>query len=260
MGKDSAISWTHHTFNPWWGCTKVHVGETPSACDHCYAERDSKRYGHDVWGSQSERRFFGDKHWSEPIKWNASAAVRGVRERVFCASMCDIFEQYNGPSQPQLSQTRSKLWGMIQALRGLDWLLLTKRPENVPLMVPGLWYENWPSHVWMGCTAEHQQALDVRWPHMQKIPARIKFISYESALGPITVPPDCNWFIAGGESGAKARPSHPNWFRSVQAQCEELGIPFHFKQWGEYNSQLVRVGKKSAGRLLDGVEYNGFPQ
>lgn len=79
MGYGSAIEWTDHTFNPWHGCAKVSPG-----CAHCYAETLTKRWGGDVWGKTADRRFFGDKHWSEPRKWDRKAQQEGVRRRVFC--------------------------------------------------------------------------------------------------------------------------------------------------------------------------------
>lgn len=121
MAKNSRIEWTTHTFNPWWGCVKV-----SPACKHCYAESWAKRVGSNVWGIKAERRFFGDKHWSEPVKWNAAAAASGMRARVFCASMADVFED-----RRDLDVHRIRLWKLIEATPRLDWLLLTKRPEIV---------------------------------------------------------------------------------------------------------------------------------
>src|SRR5882762_9757042 len=100
MGKNSSIEWTDHTFNPWWGCTKVSPG-----CKHCYAEAFARRIGNDIWGAQAERRFFGDAHWREPLKWNVEAARAGVRRRVFCASMADVFE-----NRAELAPLRERLW------------------------------------------------------------------------------------------------------------------------------------------------------
>jgi protein gp37 len=93
MAKYSHIEWTHHTFNPWWGCAKV-----SPACLHCYAELWAKRMGQRVWGTEAPRRLFGDEHWREPIVWNEEARSAGRRERVFCASMADVFER-----RPELS-------------------------------------------------------------------------------------------------------------------------------------------------------------
>lgn len=87
MGKSTGIAWCDGTFNPWWGCVKV-----SPACTNCYAATFDRRIGGDHWGPGSERRTFGDKHWNEPLKWNAAAEQAGTRKRVFCASMADVFE------------------------------------------------------------------------------------------------------------------------------------------------------------------------
>ena len=116
MSKDSKIEWTHHTFNPWWGCTKV-----SEACTYCYAESWAKRLGSDIWGTRNQRRLFGETHWQQPITWNREAEREGKRKRVFCASMADVFE-----NRPELVAPRTRLWAMIESTPWLDWLLLTK--------------------------------------------------------------------------------------------------------------------------------------
>src|SRR5271165_362130 len=120
MGQNSSIEWTDHTFNPWWGCTKV-----SPACQNCYAELWAKRMGHQVWGNRTQRRFFTNNHWNEPLIWNHDARNTKRRRRVFCASMADVFER-----KRELNSWRERLWTLISATPCLDWLLLTKRPEN----------------------------------------------------------------------------------------------------------------------------------
>ncbi|SDC53854.1 protein gp37 [Sphingomonas sp. YR710] len=269
MAKNSRIEWTNHTFNPWWGCVKV-----SPACKHCYAEAWSKRVGQNVWGPKSERRFFGDKHWAEPLKWNLEAAKNGERLRVFCASMADIFEDRDG-----LEEWRIKLWALIEATPHLDWLLLTKRPERIAENVP--WTINWPGNVWIGTTVESQEWADERLPYLARLPAAVRFISAEPMLGPLDLRPwlgtTLDWVIAGGESGPKARPSSPAWFRDVMNQCMEADVAFHFKQWGDWapgqginlakaradhaadGTLMLRLGKKVAGRMLDGEVWDGLP-
>lgn len=276
--KDSKIEWTHHTFNPWWGCAKVSPG-----CSNCYAEPFAKRTGHAVWGTQSPRRFFGDKHWGEPLKWNAAAKAEGMRKRVFCASMADVFE-----NRPDLLDARQRLFQLIDDTPWLDWLLLTKRPENiVPMMMlssNGTFGAHWNfrdhmPNVWLGTTAEDQQRWDERLPHLMKIQASVHFVSCEPLLGGIEMGiwlPE--WLIAGGESGARSRPMHPAWARGLRDQCTGYGIPFLFKQWGEWHpainddapmwtgvdgefadAPLQRIGKKAAGRALDGRTWDEYP-
>lgn len=219
------IEWAHFTFNPWWGCTRV-----SPACNHCYAEALAKRYGHGVWGKTSPRRFFGDDHWAEPLKWNRKAQRGGGRYRVFCASMADVFED-----RLDLENERIRLWQLIEQTPHLDWMLLTKRPENITWMMPFAWLAGCPRNVWVGTTAEDQQRFDERVPHLLKVDAVVRFVSYEPALGPLDLDPTgLSLVIAGGETGHGARPAHPDWFRAVRDRCVETSVAFHFKQWGDW--------------------------
>src|SRR5579862_1495352 len=142
MGRNSSIEWTHHTFNPWWGCAKVSPG-----CENCYAETWARRVGQDLWGVKNDRRFFTDKHWDEPLRWNEEAESDGERKRVFCASMADVFED-----RADLKPWRERLWTLIEKTASLDWLLLTKRPQNISGFVP--WKDRWPQNIWLGTTVE----------------------------------------------------------------------------------------------------------
>lgn len=278
MAQNSSIEWTDHTFNPWWGCSKV-----SPACLHCYAETWAKRVGQKVWGIHSPRRFFGDSHWGEPIRWNAEALASGVRRRVFCASMADVFE-----SRPELIKEREKLWTLITATPDLDWLLLTKRPQNILRFAP--WAEEWPDNVWAGTTVENQHWARIRLPQLLAIPAKRRFLSCEPLLGPLDLSKwisgrlkklhPIDWVIAGGESGPKARAMLPGWARDLRDQCRYASIPFHFKQWGhwvpaqketgsatefwdEVERKLIKMeplGKKLAGRFLDGKTWDQIPK
>ncbi len=277
MGKNSQIEWTHHTFNPWWGCVKV-----SPACDNCYAEAWAKRVGEDVWGKDSDRRFFTDAHWREPLKWHAEAVAADERTRVFCASMADVFED-----RRDLDEHRTRLWNLIAETPMLDWLLLTKRPQAVKRLSP--WGDNWPENVWLGTTVENQKFADLRIPHLLNNPAKVRFLSCEPLLGEVDLgawlskgkKSPINWVIAGGESGAKSRPMHPDWARKLRDTCDRHGIAFHFKQWGHWvPAEMVReqekraqifelpdskpvtmlpMGKKDAGRVLDGAVHDGVP-
>ena len=265
MGKDSRIEWTDHTFNPWWGCVKV-----SPACKNCYAEAWAKRVGSAVWGAKADRRFFGDSHWVEPKRWNREAEQKGERHRVFCASMADVFED-----RRDLDLWRQKLAGLISETPALDWLLLTKRPENAASLAP--WGSVWPENVWLGTSVETQAWAERRLPVLGSIPAKIRFLSCEPLLANLDLSawlePHIHWVIAGGESGPRARPSDPQWFRSLRDQCIDAGVPFHFKQWGNWapvaepgklvrtvgKATLSRLDKKAAGRLLDGRTWDGLP-
>lgn len=255
MGKHSAIEWTDHTFNPWWGCTKV-----SPACAHCYAEAWSKRVGLVLWGVDARRRYFSENHWRQPILWDRAAGLEKVRRRVFCASMADVFE-----ARSDLDAWRIRLWELIGATPNLDWLLLTKRPENIRSIVP--WELHWPSNVWIGVTVESQDLAVKRIPHLQELHAAVKFLSCEPLLGPLELSgllSGIDWVIVGGESGRGARPMDPNWVYSLRDQVVRSGISFLFKQWGEWapgsdSTLMKRVGKKAAGRLLDGRAWSQFP-
>lgn len=267
MAENSKIEWTDHTFSPWRGCTKV-----SPACDHCYAEAFDKRFGGDRWGPKAARTRTSAANWRKPLQWDRKAAVEGVRRKVFCASLADVFDNHGSI----LPDWRIDLWNLIEATPNLDWLLLTKRPQNIARYLPSAWGDGWPN-VWLGTTVENQVEAERRIPHLLAVPARVRFLSCEPLLGPVdltrldmlnifrvlrTVDDDLyprnfydalrgrsdihpihnaepdwgplSWVIAGGESGPGARPSHPDWFRILRDQCAAAGVPFHFKQWGEY--------------------------
>lgn len=183
MGSKTKIAWADSTFSPWWGCQRVSEG-----CVNCYAETFSKRVGLKVWGANSDRRIFGDKHWYEPRKWNAKAAATGQPHRVFCSSMADVFED-----RRDLDPQRARLFALIEETPALTWMLLTKRPENMRKLTPDSWggglhareespVGRWPANVWAGCTAENQVRLDERVPWLLEVPAVVRFLSCEPLL------------------------------------------------------------------------------
>jgi protein gp37 len=276
MAKDSKIEWTHHTFNPWWGCERV-----SPACKNCYAEAWAHRLGMDLWSRGAPRRMLGDAYWRQPLAWNREAARSNRRDRVFCASMADVFED-----RRDLDAPRERIWKLIASTPNLDWLLLTKRPHRVRHLTP--WGDTWPTNVWLGTTVENQRWAEKRVPQLLEHPAAVHFLSCEPLLGPVNLRAwmprrererAIGWVIAGGESGHKARPMNPDWARALRDQCRMAGVPFHFKQWGAWvvaqgNTEarmlrtltteskpvtMVRVTKKQAGRLLDGRHWNEIP-
>lgn len=188
MGKETGISWTNHTFSPWWGCARVSPG-----CEHCYAETFAKRVGHSkggsklpLWGVDAERRPASAASWAELVKWNAKAKRDGVRRRVFVASMADVFEvapERNASANLVMDAGRKRLWSAIEDAPRLDFQLLTKRPENVEALVP--WGSDWPTNVWLGVTAEDQARADERIPALVGIPAKVRFLSCEPLLGSV---------------------------------------------------------------------------
>lgn len=324
MAETSAIEWTHATFNPWIGCTKI-----SAACDHCYAETLSKARLGVPWGAGQPRRRTSVQNWNLPLRWDRKAAKEGRRMRVFCASLADVFDAEVS------DEWRNDLFMLIDRTPHLDWLLLTKRPAVARKVMPA---EPRPN-VWLGTTVEDQKMAEARIPHLLATPAAVRFLSMEPLLGPVDlrpwlqgVPTDADmtafrrvdWVIAGGESGHGARPSHPDWFRAIRDECVATGVPFLFKQWGEWRPisegegdwydplyrpvrlakdgedqdainesygrrcavpevifhndgsahdltdfdafaagrgamHTFRVGKKAAGRHLDGVLHDGYP-
>lgn len=248
MAEGSKIEWTDHTFNPWTGCTKITPG-----CDHCYAESWAKRSGLVKWGNHARKRTTSD-YWKGPTVWNRNAdrfeALKGRRQRVFCASLADVFDNQADASW------RSDLFELILNTPRLDWLLLTKRPSNIAKMLPNNWGAGYPN-VWLGLTAEDQTRFDQRWAHLADVPAVVRFVSYEPALGPLSVAsaavkPD--WLIVGGESGAGARPMNASWAFAIVDECRSFGIAPFFKQWGTYASNPICNDELRSGedaKLLD---------
>jgi protein gp37 len=250
MAENSGIEWTNHTFNPWIGCTKV-----SAACDHCYAEAWDKRglQGKATrWGPYADRTI--TKTWGNPRKWNHKAALSGERPRVFCASLADIADNHKSI----LPDWRRGLVSLVRQCPNLDFLFLTKRPQNVAKLYPDL-IENWPSNIWMGASTENREEMLRRGEALAKLPAKITFWSAEPLVGdlgkiPIEIMP--SWIITGGENAKNYRPVNPDWFRSIRDQCAARNVPFLFKQW-EGNGQKEI---KAKGRELDGVVHDGYPQ
>lgn len=296
MAENSKIEWTHHTFNPWRGCTKISDG-----CKHCYAETLSKRNPATlgIWGDTGTRVVASDSYWKQPLKWNRDAEKTGERPRVFCASLADVFED-----RLELVAPRQRLFELIDRTPNLDWLLLTKRPENIKRLWPFGWYDDqftW-ANIWLGTTVENQEQADTRIPELLRVPAAVRFLSCEPLLEAVNlrltvdfiggssavkdIASDLHWVIVGGESGPGARPMHTKWARSLRDQCLAAGVPFFFKQWGDLypsdqrsyaNATLAsviemvappfgelepdhyQVGKKLAGNLLDGRQHLQIP-
>ncbi|RQQ19693.1 DUF5131 family protein [Burkholderia stagnalis] len=362
MSENTNIEWCDHTFNPWEGCQKVGPG-----CDHCYAETRNARFGGGTavnWGPGAPRRRTSPANWRKPISWDAAHAeffvTHGRRQRVFCASLADVFDNAVADAW------RADLFDLIWNTPHLDWLLLTKRIGNAgPMITRALELAGrgvntpWPwSNVWLGATIVNQEEADRDIPKLLAVPARVRFLSMEPLLGPVNLPRvdfhcdvcggtgilarwpkgtchyckgrgfipaistdpqfgmgstpmrSIDWVIVGGESGPGARPMHPSWPRALRDQCAAAGVPFLFKQWGEWSDEdwgeragyqdtagvlpsgefllmskgysppfdeqerliaagyvrldgrmlMDRIGKKNAGRQLDGRTHDEFPE
>ncbi len=301
-----------YTFNPHRGCCKISEG-----CRNCYAETLSKRNPKTlgVWGPLGTRAPASEAYWRSPVAWNRTALAAGERHRIFCASLADVFEGsdtcQDADAYAVVTASRARLFPLIEATPGLDWLLLTKRLQNImgektatgktsfagsskaafdcsggfSGMVPEPWRDGFPPNVWIGTSVEDQKAADERIPHLVRVPAAVRFLSCEPLLGAVDLTrwlspdgewrcpacpyklhkrllracdgsvgldtstarevcpndgrtlipnPQLSWVIAGGESGPGARPMHPDWVRSIRDQCVAAGVPFFYKQWGEW--------------------------
>jgi protein gp37 len=290
-----------------------------------------KRYGRVEWGIHGTRVRTSDANWSKPRAWDrqpwcecpcgwrgelkaagvgddgrlicpvCTHEVMSARRRVFCASLADVFE---GPeSMPaaewnKLTHIKHELFELIGSTPNLDWMLLTKRPENVMDQIDKLSYwSRIPDNVWIGTSVEDQEQADKRIPELCKIPAKVRFLSCEPLLGPVDLALDgtlpipeytagylkIDWVIGGGESGPNARPCNVEWAESLLSQCLKFKIPFHWKQWGEWKpiqgvfedgwldkahaahvwdkrQVSIKLGKHAAGRTLDGKIWDQFPE
>ncbi|PZP97530.1 MAG: phage Gp37/Gp68 family protein [Variovorax paradoxus] len=270
MSETTNIEWCDSTFNPWIGCTKV-----SPACDHCYAERSTPARVHSVaWGAHAERRRTSPANWALPRRWNAQAAAfqqqHGHRQRVFCASLADVFDN----QVPD--QWRADLYELIAATPNLDWLLLTKRIGNAATMLPSYMGGDLVPNVWLGATICNQEEADRDIPKLLAVPARVRFLSIEPMLGAISFegmfanpaqPNDgtnaleaLDWVICGGESGPGARPMHPDWARDLRDQCAASGTPFLFKQWGEWVELDTGMPQPLVARFGDDEFYDAAMQ
>lgn len=246
MGTTTKIQWCDHTFNPWIGCLKIARG-----CTNCYAEAFALRWGMHVWGpaANTPRRVTSPTYWKQPLKWEREAAAQGHRRRVFCASLADVFEDH-----PDVVEARESLWKLIEQTPHLNWLLLTKRPENI-LSMTHWGHESWPDNIWTGTSAATQKDADANIPFLLEVPSVVHFVSSEPQIEFIDYTPwlpTLTWIICGGESGLKARPFDLHWARALRDQCGRYDVKFFFKQvGGRYH--------ESGGRELDGRTWDEVP-
>jgi protein gp37 len=262
MAQNSGISWCDHTFNPWRGCVEVSEG-----CAHCYARDFSERNPEVLgeWGAGKLRALASESYWNWLPKWNRWAelgtcyvcagtgkkkAKKGqpeascetcdgagnvgpYRARVFVASMADVFE-----NREDLIEPRKRLFDAVPNLPHLDFMFLTKRSENVGLLMPNDWRHNgWPKNLWLGASVENRKRA-YRVDHLQALsPAPfVRFLSCEpllSDLGDLDLT-GIDLVVAGGESGPDARPAHPHWAYNLRDLCVRQGVLFHWKQWGTW--------------------------
>lgn len=246
MAENSKIEWTHHTFNPWIGCTKI-----SPACDNCYAEVWDQRFNGNRWGPHAPRK--RTKTWGQPLKFNRQAAEAGTRARVFCASLADVFDNHASIDPAW----RRELWALVRQTPHLDWLMLTKRPQNILRYLPQDWGDGY-SNVWLGTSTENRTEMLRRGKALSEVPARLRFWSAEPLLEDLgTIPAEImpDWVIAGGENDPAFRSAEPDWFRTIRDQCAARDVPFLFKQWSGSSQKEIRA----KGRQLDGVTHDGYP-
>jgi protein gp37 len=298
MGTQTKIQWADDTWNPWIGCTKVSLG-----CQKCYAAvaTPTRMFGV-KWGKGAPRRRSGEATFNAPLRWNAKSWVcegcgepfadalpgsygaheRKIRDpitgkpkttvvciglathgfhrrRVFSLSLGDWLDD-----EVPIKDFADMLQ-IITQCREINFLLLTKRPENWEgrlraahenLFGRGVhWIAQWiggnpPPNCWIGVSVENQETADERIPKLLEIPAVIRFISYEPILGKVDFVDwlgeksgfdgdgiehtdfGIDWIICGGESGAGARPCNINWLRSTAQQCKQAGVACFVKQLG----------------------------
>lgn len=195
MAENTKIEWCDHTFNPWHGCEKISPG-----CANCYAAAMSKRNPVVLgeWGPDGTRIVASEPKWKLPLKWDREAKHAGVRAKVFCASIADVFEDWQGPmidcrghdTRRTMHDDRRRLFELIDSTPNLDWLILTKRPENIRKLMP-LHYEvgthrllcDVRENLWLGVSVENQEQADKRIPELLKVPAHVRFLSCEPLLG-----------------------------------------------------------------------------
>ena len=287
MVENSGISWTSHTFNPWIGCTAVGPG-----CDSCYAEVLGRKLGQE-WGQHAARKRTRPGNWDKPITWNYKAGKRGRRERVFVASLADVFD--NHPSI--LPEWRADLARLITRCTHLDWLLLSKRAGNVERYLREMFPHGVPPNVIPGITTVTQLEIDRDTPKLAAAKAVLgigrAYLSMEPLIEKVVLGSAIeaiDWIIVGGESGDAPRIMHPDWVLAIKEECEKSGTSFHFKQWGEYvhpfhpaftagqpealleqarrsppriepasGNLFTRLGVDAAGRLLCGATWDGLP-
>ncbi|WP_439444503.1 phage Gp37/Gp68 family protein [Xanthomonas translucens pv. translucens] len=336
MAERTGIEWCDSTLNPWIGCTKVSPAcdhcyaavSTPAralgvAWGTGQPRRRTSAANWKLPLRWNARPFYACHAcgWRGDLPSTAGTAMTEglpscpacdaldlapARRRVFCASLADVFDNEVDP------QWRDDLFDLIGATPDLDWLLLTKRIGNAGNMLPVPFdFDRLYPNVWLGATICNQAEAERDIPKLLETSAAVRFVSMEPLLGPVSFEgmfassdirdgtnmlEELDWVIVGGESGPKARPMHPDWARSLRDQCEATGVPFLFKQWGEWvpaaieaggdlggdmrrgavqhlhalgnpegffcrgDAYVRRVGKQAAGRLLDGNQHDQFPE
>lgn len=246
MSDNSTIEWTGATWNPVTGCTRVSAG-----CDHCYAVRASHRLEHmgqDKYAGLTVLNGRGTRHFNGTVRCHEDSldipAGWSKPRMIFVNSMSDLFHR-NVPKT-----FIRKVFAVMGECSQHTFQVLTKRPERAASIAEDI---EWTENIWLGTSIEDSSVVE-RVRVLQKIPAKIRFLSVEPLIGPIPRLPihNIHWVIVGGESGPGARPMDVAWVRQIRDRCSGRGVPFFFKQWGGVN-------KKTTGRVLDGRTWDEVP-
>ena len=256
------IEWADETWSPVVGCSTVNEG-----CRNCYAIRECYRMGCNP--NPTMRANYGGlvtpdgKNWTGVVRLLTDRLDRPALWKspklVFVNPMADLFHEEIPPSWLVEISDVMEVWDRH------IYVILTKRWERMESMC-----SNIPPNMLLGVSVHDQASFNAAWPYLRETPAEGggRVVSYEPALGPLVLPEDAltgarrlAWVICGGESGKLARRMDPEWARDLLDQCVDAGIPFFFKQWGEWGTAaLERVGKKAAGRVLDGRTWDERPK
>lgn len=239
----SKIEWTEETWNPTTGCTKVSAG-----CKNCYAEVMSTRLkAMSTPGYENGFEFsMMPERLEQPLKRKKST-------KYFVNSMSDLFHE----KMPV--EFLNKIMGVIDLTPQHIYQILTKREDA---MFKYFEDRRVPENIWLGVSVEDKKSGVPRIDKLRDIEATIKFLSVEPLLediGKVDLT-GIDWVIVGGESGAKARPMKKEWASNIKKQCEEQNVAFFFKQWGTWGGDGVRRNKKVNGRVLEGKEWNEYPE
>lgn len=234
MGENSSIQWTTHTWNPWQGCDRVSPG-----CDNCYMFRDMRRYGKDperVVRSSAQT-------FNKPLRWNRDAREAGRVDKVFLASWSDFFHK-------DADAWREEAWAIVRQCESLTFQILTKRHGRIARALPADWGGGY-ANVWLGVSAENREWWDRRVAALRDVPARVRFVSYEPAIGSIfgASAKGIDWVIIGGES-APGRPFRVEWAREAIEICRRDGAAPFVKQLGSYPFRLAPPSEIRYGDAL----------
>ncbi|MBP6825820.1 MAG: phage Gp37/Gp68 family protein [Saprospiraceae bacterium] len=240
--KYSKIEWTEATWNPSTGCNKVTAG-----CKNCYAETMAKRL--QAMGAPGYENGF--EFTLMPERLNMPLKIKKPT-KFFVNSMSDLFHEKMPFS------FLDRVFEVIEQTPQHKYQILTKRET---ILQEYCSTRKMPDNVWLGVSVESFKTKH-RINILQKIPAKIRFLSVEpliSDIGKLDLN-GIHWVIVGGESGPKARPMRPEWAINVQSQCDQQDVAFFFKQWGTWGEDGVKRGKKANGRVFLGREWNEEPR